>query len=49
MNWRGRIVVRILLLVARMFCDDAAVSDEIRKITQQIDLYGERHEVATGG
>lgn len=36
MTWREEMVARILLLVARMLCEDAAVAQEIKHLSNRV-------------
>lgn len=42
MTWREQIVVRILLLVARMFSDDPQLSDDIKALSNSVQIDGTR-------
>lgn len=46
MSWREIVVARILLLVARMCCDDPALQQEIKHLASHVQLYGEKHAPA---
>jgi hypothetical protein len=36
MTWREKLVVRILLLVAKMMCEDASISREIERLSTTV-------------
>lgn len=38
MKWREQIMVKILLLVARIFADDPIIAQEIRNISNHIGV-----------
>lgn len=38
MTWREKLVARLLLLVARMVCDDPAIRQEIQTIATHINV-----------
>ena len=40
MTFRERMVVAILLLVARMFADDTAIAHDIKTIANHISVHG---------
>lgn len=44
MTWREKVVVQILLLVARVLADDAVLADEIRKISNHVTVNAPRAE-----
>lgn len=39
MTWRESVVVKLLLLVARMLCDDAAIAQTIRELSTHIAVH----------
>jgi hypothetical protein len=39
MTWREKLVARILLLVARLVCDDPAIRDEIKHLSNHIGVH----------
>lgn len=47
MTFREKIVVAILLLVARMFAEDEEVELEIKKLATHISVHAGSHEVAS--
>jgi hypothetical protein len=44
MTWREKTIVRILLLVARLICDDPRLSEDIRHLANHIDLHAPKEE-----
>lgn len=42
MTWREQIVVRILLMVARIFSDDPQLSADIKDLSNSIQIDGTR-------
>lgn len=44
MTWREKLVVHILLLVARMVADDAAIADEIKKLSTHVAVNAPKPE-----
>lgn len=45
MTWREQLVARILLLVARMVCDDPALDAEIKTLATHIGVHGDKHAI----
>ena len=46
MTWREQLVIRILLLVARLVAEDSRVADEIRHLTNHVVVTAPKQELA---
>jgi hypothetical protein len=47
-TWREKVVVSILLLVARMLCDDAGFADEIKTLATHVSVNAPKPAAALG-
>lgn len=47
MTWREKIVVHILLLIARMLADDPAIATEIKNLSTRISVRAPESEAVS--
>lgn len=48
MTWREKTVVKILLLVARMLCEDPAIEAEVKHLANHISVHAPEIEAGAG-
>jgi hypothetical protein len=46
MTWREALIVRILLIVARMVADDPVTSDELKHLSSHVSVHAPKLEAA---